>query len=286
MIPVRRIRSLALALVLSVNLLVLAHDAIGQPAPAVVWRAGRLTLKADSVPLDAVLKEISRQTGLRVISAVSLGQPVNVEFSRLTLRPALERVLAGENYAIVEKSDANGAPASVAVMILGAATRSHTAGSPNASRPAAGTGESSDRLKSLMDAIHSGGSQTERILQEAADDSDPNVSALALQTLAERNPQAGRDAIRRVAETGNGPTRFAALQELRQLGDTDSLLPELAAALHDHDTGVKGYALQMLLQDGGPEAMRTVRQALSDPDPNFRAAVNAALANHSAQPSF
>jgi hypothetical protein len=271
---------------LSVNLLVFAHDAIGRPAPAVMWQSGRLTLKAECVPLDAVLKEISRQTGLRVISAVSLGQPVNADFSRLTLRSALERVLAGENYAIVEKSGENSAPASVAIMILGAAPRSHAAGSPNASRPAAGTGESSDRLKSLMDAIHSGGPQTERTLQQAADDSDPNVSALALQTLAERNPQAGRDAIRRVAETGNGPTRFAALQELRQLGDTDSLLPELAAALHDHDTDVKGYALQMLLQDGGPEAMQTVRQALSDPDPNFRAAVNAALANHSAQPCF
>ena len=140
--------------------------------------------------------------------------------------------------------------------------------------------ESANRLKSLINRIEVGGPQTERILQQAAYDSDPNVSALAMQTLAERNSQTGRDVIRRVAETGSGSTRFAALQEMSQLADRRSLLPELAVALHESDTDLKGYALQMLLQDGSPEAMQMVRQARNDPDPSFRDAVNAALANH------
>ena len=280
MMAVQRICSVGFLLLLTVNSSAFARDLINLAVPVVIWRSGRLTVKANDVPLNLVLKEISRQTDLRVTSATSLRRPINVEIMGLSLVSALESLLTRENFAIVEKPAADGVSASVAVIILGEAKTARAAEPANKTGADERNNESANRLKSLINRIEGGGPQTERILQQAAYDSDPNVSALAMQTLAERNSQTGRDVIRRVAETGSGSTRFAALQEMSQLADRRSLLPELAVALHESDTDLKGYALQMLLQDGSPEAMQIVRQARNDPDPSFRDAVNAALANH------
>lgn len=275
---VQRICSVGFLLLLTVNSSAFARDLSNKAVPVVIWRSGRLTVKADHVPLDLVLTEISHQTDLRVTSAMSLQRPVKVEIIGLPLVSALDCLLTRENFAIVEKRATNGVSASVAVIILGEA-KTRLAIPANKTEADERNNESANRLKSLINTIEGGGPQTEGILQQAAYDPDPNVSALAMQTLAERNLQIGRDVIRRVADTGSGPTRFAAFQEMRQLGDTRSLLPELAAALQESDTDVKGYALQMLLQDGSPQAMEMVRQARNDPDPSFRDAVAAALAN-------
>jgi HEAT repeats len=270
----------ALGIVVSLCLPLMAAQQPVNPAPQVRWHAGVLSVRVERVPLDVVLNLITGQTKLRVISAVSLHRLVTAKFDGLSLHEALERLLVQENYATMEKSGASGAAQPMTVVILG---QVRTSPSPVA-EPAPLVGEQNDdssgRLNRLLAAIGSGGPEANEAVLEAAGDPDPNISTIALQSLVEWDPQAAHPALEEAVHSRNTATRFAALQEVQETGQPETL-STLSDALQDKDNDVKGYALQMLLQDGSPAAMEALAQCLHDPDPNFRELVQSALATHS-----
>src|SRR5882672_5982758 len=70
----------------------------------VQWQHGRLSVIADGAPLQDVLAEVARQTGLEIRGIRSLKRRSHLQLTDLTLREGLGRILAQVNHAIVENS--------------------------------------------------------------------------------------------------------------------------------------------------------------------------------------
>jgi hypothetical protein len=264
------------ALLLMLCWLVRAATAVAAMPVSVSWSDGRLSVSTVDSPLDAVLAEISRRTGLMVITATPPRRRVTANFSNLPLRSALARLITQENYAIIERPGAKGRGPLVVVMILGAAPSRDVRVPGGASKPPG------DHFAALFAAIQNGGPNSDKALHEAVTDPESNVRTLALQTLSERGGNAGIDNLREAARSGKPATRLAALEVLDEHPEVDST-PALTQALHDPDAEVRGYAMQLLLQKDTPQAIQALRQAANnDSDPGFREFVSEALANHEA----
>ncbi|MBI3597716.1 MAG: hypothetical protein HY203_11265 [Nitrospirae bacterium] len=74
-------------------------------------QADRLSVKTSDAPLDKVLEEIARQTGVRVYGESRITpKRITAEFDDLTIQAALERILNGYNYAFVFSGNQGGDP--------------------------------------------------------------------------------------------------------------------------------------------------------------------------------
>ncbi len=74
-------------------------------------RDGALSASVVDTPLDQVLLELARETGLTIAWAVRpTADPTTVTFAGLPLTDAIARLLPGRNYVLVFKVDAAGTP--------------------------------------------------------------------------------------------------------------------------------------------------------------------------------
>jgi hypothetical protein len=262
--------------VLLLCLQIRAARASGASLLRVNWSNGNLSVSAAHAPLETVLAEIARQSGLVVMTATPSRRQVSVNFSGLPLRQALAQLMSRENYAIVERPRVRGGASVFILMILGRAPTTLAAGEVRASAK-----PSRDRLTALLEAIHSGGVNADKALREGVNDSDPNVRILTLQTLGERG-ESGADALRQAAQAEQPATRLSALEVISEQGNLDPM-PALTEALYDPDIEVRGYAMQLLLQKDGPRAIPVLQRALdSDSDPGFRRFIGEALSSYNA----
>ena len=102
-------------------------------------------------------------------------------------------------------------------------------------------------------------------------DPNPTKQARALDILAERDGQNAIPLLVKGTESKEAEVRFRALDILTNSeAHEQTILSALGKAVSDADVRVKSYAIRALAQRGGPETIGYLRQALRDPDPNFR----------------
>jgi hypothetical protein len=95
-----------------------------------VTKEGRITANIADLPLGQALAALSRSVPLEIRGSVVEDERLTLRFSRLTLREALQEMLAGYNYVLI-RPEAQGKPV---LVILGKTAKGTAAVSP----PAAG----------------------------------------------------------------------------------------------------------------------------------------------------
>lgn len=75
-----------------------AEEPAGQKPFSLEFREGMVTLRADGVPLEKVLEELSRRAGFELFLYVSAGESVTEDFRGLPLEEALSRLLPGYGF--------------------------------------------------------------------------------------------------------------------------------------------------------------------------------------------
>jgi HEAT repeat protein len=126
-----------------------------------------------------------------------------------------------------------------------------------------------ERLTALYASAAQG---DEEALRQAFFDPDQTIQATALELLAQRNRQGATTLLVDATKSEQPETRFQALRLLHQTGqaDAETVRSSLNEALADEDMTVRGYAIQALAEQRDPEAIESLRQAFSDPDPSVR----------------
>jgi hypothetical protein len=253
-----------------VLLLLLPTSLLAESQLTVQWQEGRLSVVAENVPLSQILRKVTQQTGLQVQGREGLQEKVSVHFSDLSLSEGLQRLLAHVNYVIVEKQSSPVSHQPTLALVFGQRTTpdSQEEVKPVEELTALADGQEGN-LATLLAIIQQGrAEEVEKALHSAAFAPDANVQTLALETLAERDPQDAFRTMLMAVKAQDPATRLTALQVLSRY-DTVAF-PALVEALSDEDTDVKGYAMQLLAQEKSPEALQALGQALRDPDPAFR----------------
>ena len=85
---------------------------------SVEWDGERLTVHADATPHAAILRAVSRRTGVVVQGTESALGIVSMHFSTLSLRQALGRLAGGLDHVVVEAGSVDG-PRPVLLIIFG-----------------------------------------------------------------------------------------------------------------------------------------------------------------------
>lgn len=201
-----------------------------------------LSIRAEAEPLGVLLSEVARRAGFEVTEVVPADQTVSVEFRRLPLPLALERLLSGLSFmAVYAPAATEGAGKLERVMLLG----SRAVGEPVAvERPPLAASDGGDLV--------------------AASEQPPHVVPDGAEAFW---PDAPIEQLLRLTVHHDTRMRVAALEALTLHGDDERARQTLIDGVLDPDPNIRSVALGLLgpFVNQWPGAEDAVMMALRDP---------------------
>jgi hypothetical protein len=257
-------------------------------APAVSFRAGRLSVEAKDQMLGDVLAEIKKKSGIKFHVRKALPtDAISASFRNVPVEAAIQRLL-GRDFDLVwfytAPKSGRGAPQPTEVWVVGrgdrAGGRVADAGKGPVRRQPK-PGDSADlkaRLEAIEDLADEDAAKALPPLLSALSDKDARIRAAAAEALGEVGDRSAVEPLgKALAGDDDAGVREAAAEALGELG-LPNAVPVLRAGLRDGDADVREAVVDALADIGGPEAERVLRQALADSDEDVRDAAAAALA--------
>lgn len=259
-------------------------------------RGNVLRVRVRHAPLEAVLDEIGRRTGILIHANRPLAGTLTQEFEALPLEQGLRRLFRDADLALLYEGGTKEPGVDqglIHLWLFPKADRAPAAGtspwlSPMAGhralRPPGSIGSAGDanpereetaergratRLAALDLAAAHGDTAT---LRRAVLGPDRALQRPAVERLAQRDPQEAVKALLQGSTSDQSAQRLQALHLLHQTPQADdrTVTTALAGALADDDASVREYAVHALAERGGPDATEYLRWALRDPDPSIR----------------
>ncbi len=252
------------------------------------WNKGRLSVTTENAELSQILRELARQTGIKIRGSQDVGQRVSMHLSDVSLEKGLKALLDGVDYAVLGDISSPERARAAQVVVFGwlAARDSNRNGVSNPGASAAlkataaplqgkgnAAGDEAIHQEKALGAVEAAAAKGDLdALSKAIQNSDPAVQAQAFEELSKLNPQAAMDALSNVLKSDQPALRLQALELLDQsdLADNDTVVSAMGQALSADDPSIKDYAIQALARRGGAQEMDLLRQAMGDPDPAVR----------------
>ena len=244
-----------------------------QPGLRVQVHEGRLTVRADKVPLYSVLSAIAAQTELELGipgAGEGAGPLVTVDFKDVTIGEGVQRLLrrhlTQSNYMIVFDADGR----LVAVHIVGGASSLGGAGESTASRragPAEWRTTGGVRAEASDDPL-------EQALEKARAATDPEALIKALRELGNFQDPRTLALLQPALHSDSSDVRRAALAAMREgtVYEPTVLTDIRSVVVGDPDPTVREAALEVLVRyDETVEARALLRTLAADKDSPFRA---------------
>lgn len=249
---------------------------------------GRVTLRANDVPLDFVLQELAVAANLRLTQHVALDRRVTLDVDSVPVRDVLAELLQEESYQLyaavdmAEEISENGpipgalwifargstfVPAAVAyleiALVEGSLAEKREAirelrrlGTPEAVQAlsmALGDEHQSVRKPAIEALLHIGGDDALAAIASVTADADPLARSRAAEAIALSGGDSARAYLELALGDADPRVRAAAVESLVELND-DQTRSLIRSALQDPDTAVRARALDVL-QNLEDEAM-------------------------------
>ncbi|OGW17570.1 MAG: hypothetical protein A3G93_01345 [Nitrospinae bacterium RIFCSPLOWO2_12_FULL_45_22] len=241
-----------------------------------------LTVRLKDTPLQKVLKEIARQSGLKILLYIPIEDKVSLEFYALPLERGLHRILCDKNHIFLyfkTKSE----PGKFSPIRL-REVRVYPNGYWIAGNEHEGEKEQLHQLKrrlledpdanvreSAAEALgKSGDPRAMDLLLQALMDENPNIRIRALFALSELVGPIPLEPIKDIAlHDGEPEVKIYAIEALRDIGKNESI-EIFKLALNDMNRGVRLAVIEALGDIGGAEALNVLKLASYDDDVNVR----------------
>jgi hypothetical protein len=210
----------------------------------VVWEAGRLSIEAEQIPLDYLLQEVARQTGMAVHGWEGLHEPFSVHFIGLPLYQGLQRIPV--DFALLWEPSPAGDPRPVRLWIAGPRATAVAL----APRPSGDLGI--DSLEALQGLVAQANEQTALAgLRQALTGTDLTLKSYAIHALATWDGMDTLQELQQVLHDPDPTVRWLVVEQLgqlvvEQLDQRGHGRPLLEEALADSDEGVRFRAATAL----------------------------------------
>lgn len=263
-----------------------------QGSPDVQWVGMRLSVHAENVPLSRILNQIALLTRLEIQGLDQVNEAISVDFSNLSLREGLERLLGDTDYAFILPGQSDTGKAGL-LMIFG----SHASAGRRTSEPkrisrtsaSAQVSEAASSFEALVQQLRedptvdeqqkelaslqlAATQQDYRTLKMALSDPDLAIEGTALELLSQLDHREALDALLAIIKAGQSDSRLLALQFLTQARwvDEETVFSALSDSLRGQDIDARFCAIRALAERASPRAVDLLSNALKDPDPNVR----------------
>lgn len=229
---------------------------------------GLLSVTADQVPLDVVIREIAVNADLRLIQHATLQRPVSISIDQQPLAEVLGWLLADDSYQLFRSVDDNRAsiPGTLWIFADGAVPPAEAMLFFEGVILRGTVGEKKEAIRELRRVGTTSAVQT---LSVALGDEDARVRKASLAALAEIGGDEALAAIASASALDDPTVRARATQALAAAGGT-SAAEYLSLALHDEDARVRAAAVASLGDLEDSNYLPMIRQVLDDPDPRVR----------------
>lgn len=243
------------------------------------WKQLRLSVSANNTPLAKILTEIAIQTGLEVRGLPSIEDTVIIDFSNLSLREGLQKLLVGKNYFIIDKESPDGTVAPGIILILNSQTNCMIPAVTEEMSAEIDNGTYLDlptRLSRLEKLMGTNAPDLKESLYAATKDSEPMIRELAYRELYQRGDTTVLDILRRDARGEDIDVRRTALEILPEL-DKENAIIILSESVSDSSVDIRQKAFEKLskMETG----LDIIKEKLHDPDPDVRIAAIEILAS-------
>jgi hypothetical protein len=278
-----------------------AEEAAGAALDLAVTVAdGRLSVRLDETPLEAVLEAIAAQADVAITVRGDPGTVRPQEFADLPLDAGIRR-LAGERglLMVFTPADDQGAPGHLREIRVYGEPRSddgararpltRTLGRVAKEPPAAGAPPPPDyealakkskgeRLMAIRGLARHGGEAAIEVLGALlAHDPDATVRRIAATALGNVGGEAVIPALEAALADPDVEVRIQAMRGVHVINGEAAAAPLGELALRDADPGLRRQAVHLLAALRSDEARSTVELAASDPDESVRQAAEEAL---------
>ncbi len=218
-----------------------------------------LTVEVQDAPLEELLREVARQSGLSIVWYGTISERISISFQRLSLEQALTRILRHHSFALAYSQAREGQSKAARLRKLWIIPKG-TEGAPVPSTVA----EYETEEESLQEEA------TDLALLRAALRSDDSWEREdAVEALGEIGRPEAVLFLRQALTDQDEDVREAAIAALANIGG-DEAAQALAIVLEDEDEWFREEALEALGEIGGESAMRLLEQALEDVDEGVR----------------
>jgi hypothetical protein len=218
--------------------------------PLIAFENGELTLAVTKYPLQTILREITRKSGIPIFCSDTLGNPlITMQFERLPIAQGLERLLKSFDVFYFHRGGALDFASIGGIWVYpeGAGTE-------------------------IVPVTAAEWASTKE-MEESINASDPNKRAQALETLVERKGDEALGLVFQALKDPDEAVRYRTL--IKAVGSGLTLPPGFFLDLlqFDRSFGVRIIALEALLKDpnASSEWLKTVAEvAANDPSPELR----------------
>lgn len=232
-----------------------------QLALSVQFNNDLLTVKAEDVPLQEVLQEISRQSDLSVESSGLLEDKITIQFDRLALDEGIRLILRHHNYILSYTQQTPGERQSSVTRPRSLSIFSKAEKGYPIKTMAIDGSTSSESIKDMAIDIQK--------LQVALMSEDSWEREEAAEALGESRRAEAIGPLRMALEDIDEDVREAAAAALAKISG-DEAAQALAIALQDEDSWVREAAVEALVEIGGKTAAQVLAIALQNEDSSIR----------------
>ena len=233
---------------------------------------GLVSVQVRDAPLNVVLDEIARQTGLRIEGHASIADRITIELDQVGLAEALRLILDDQRYVLEYAFEA--LPDAAEHVRVPQRVRIFP---DDADAPArSGSVNDDDTAEAGLDGDTIDVWQMRAVLESA---DDPWDREDAVEALAEsEQPDVAVPLLRMALADRDEYVRLSAVEALATLGG-DGAAAALEMALRDTESVIRKEAIETLEAIGGDQATRSLTVALQDADADLRRRAVDALGN-------
>jgi len=218
-----------------------------------------LTVEVQDAPLEELLREVARQSGLSIVWYGTISERISISFQRLSLEKALTRILRHHSFALAYSQAREGQSKAARLRKLWIIPK----GAKGA--PVPSTVAEYEREEELLQE-----EATDFALLQAALRSDDSWEREdAVEALGDIGRPEAVQFLRQALRDEDGDVREAAIAALANIGG-DRAAQALAIVLEDEDEWFREEAIEALGEIGGESAIRLLEQALEDEDEGVR----------------
>jgi len=240
---------------------------VAPTVPASMWMRledQNLTAEIRATPLQQVLQELAARSGIMFEMDSQENTLVSVNFYRVSLQEAVQRLTASNNSISFYDRDESGQSRVRFVRII-----SRTPRSQSPSLRYIGTGEITKRGVDVIDT-------PEQALSVLANSTDLNARQKAIDALVSSKTAATVPALRVALSDPAPEVRVAAIEGLVSLGARETL-PQILIALRDSHPGVRQNACLAVSVLGDAENVKNLRPLMRDQDASVAASADMAI---------
>ncbi|MFQ5455647.1 MAG: HEAT repeat domain-containing protein [Nitrospirota bacterium] len=240
---------------------------------------GNITASFRDIKLEEILKEIERQSGIRVFFEGDSGRKmVSRDINNLPLAEGIERILNGQNFILVYNTDERiegkktVGSGLAEIWILSRSEESSQGDRGVSQTPLSLLPEEIEPVHRREDIF--------QLIHDAINFPDPNIRIQAIRSLGASNNPDARSAIISALTDSDSRVRRTALSVLEDSDDPPPMDIIIQKGLHDADPNVRSMALSIISEMGDEVSVESLKQALHDRDPNVRIAAMEGLLDY------